>query len=87
MLVGLALQGGHSACFSFFYFIYLFIYLFHLFSYFEHMFLKNIIFSKMKGPPVILLKVNLSMVDSEQRGYEMGFLKGNLFSKKESYWL
>ena len=32
------------------------------------MFLKNIIFSKMKGPTVILLKVNLSMVDSEQRG-------------------
>ena len=31
------------------------------------MFLKNI-FSEMKGPPVILLKVNLSMVDSEQRG-------------------
>ena len=68
-LVGLALQGGHSACFSFFYFIHLFIYLsFSPFSYFEHMFLKNIIFSKMKGPPVILLKVNLSMVDSEQRG-------------------
>ena len=67
-LVGLALQGGHSACFSFFYFI-LFIYLsFSPFSYFEHMFLKNIIFSEMKGPPVILLKVNLSMVDSEQRG-------------------
>ena len=72
-LVGLALQGGHSACLSFFYFIHLFIYLFIYlsfspFSYFEHMFLKNIIFSKMKGPPVILLKVNLSMVDSEQRG-------------------
>ena len=43
----LILQGVHSACFSSFSLPFL---------YFEYMCLENIIFNKIKGPPVILLK-------------------------------
>ena len=35
------------------------------FSSFEHVCFKNIIFNKIKGPPVILRKKNLWTVDSE----------------------
>ena len=70
--VGLVLQGGHSACFSWDFF--------RLFRIFEHLCLKSIIFHKIKCPPVILRKKTSGRLILNKESWKWVFVKGNLFS-------
>ena len=74
----LILQGGHSTCFSWGFFAFLL---------FEHVCLKNVIFNKIKGPPVILRKKISGRLILNKDSRKWVFVKGNLFSNNLCFLL